>query len=309
MRVNLTRQRRTSFGWGGTMNFSSPFSHAIIPPIMLEDIQKALTKYWGYDSFLPLQKEAMGCVLGKRDSIVVLPTGGGKSLCFQLPAVSMPGLAVVVSPLISLMKDQVDSLNECGIAAERIDSSLSPDEQRIIIAKIYNKTLKLLYLAPERLVSDGFIKILQKVDLSFIAIDEAHCVSMWGHDFRPEYRQLGMLKQVFPDVTIGAYTATATELVRSDIAEQLGLKDPQMLIGSFDRPNLVYKVQPRKNIVKQVCEIIDRHKDESGIVYCIRRRDVDEICGELRGRGYNAAPYHAGMDDEDRRKNQDLFIN
>jgi len=276
---------------------------------MLEDIQKALTKYWGYDSFLPLQKEAMGCVLGKRDSIVVLPTGGGKSLCFQLPAVSMPGLAVVVSPLISLMKDQVDSLNECGIAAERIDSSLSPDEQRIIIAKIYNKTLKLLYLAPERLVSDGFIKILQKVDLSFIAIDEAHCVSMWGHDFRPEYRQLGMLKQVFPDVTIGAYTATATELVRSDIAEQLGLKDPQMLIGSFDRPNLVYKVQPRKNIVKQVCEIIDRHKDESGIVYCIRRRDVDEICGELRGRGYNAAPYHAGMDDEDRRKNQDLFIN
>ncbi len=188
---------------------------------MMENIQKALGKYWGYDSFLPLQKQAMECISRGQDSIVVLPTGGGKSLCFQAPAVTMPGLAVVVSPLISLMKDQVDALTECGVPAARIDSSLSSGEQRDVIAKIHNKTLKLLYLSPERLVSDGFLEILRKLELSFIAIDEAHCVSMWGHDFRPEYRQLGLLKQIFPDVTIAAYTATATEQVRNDIARAI----------------------------------------------------------------------------------------
>jgi len=220
----------------------------------------------------------------------------------------MPGLAIVVSPLISLMKDQVDALSECGIAAERIDSSLSIDKQKSVLAKIYNKTLRILYLAPERLVSDGFVKIIKKVRLSFIAIDEAHCVSMWGHDFRPEYRQLGLLRDIFPDITIGAYTATATEQVRSDIAEQLRLRNPRMLIGSFDRPNLIYKVKPRKNIVKQVCSVLEGHKNESGIVYCIRRDDVDEMCLQLRSRGYNAMPYHAGMDNENRKKNQELFI-
>ncbi|MHC4644466.1 MAG: DNA helicase RecQ [Planctomycetota bacterium] len=276
---------------------------------MIEDIQKALGKYWGYDSFLPLQEKAMACIGGGRDSIVVLPTGGGKSLCFQAPAVTMGGLAVVVSPLISLMKDQVDGLTECGVAAGRIDSSLSFNEQKSVYTRIHNKELKLLYLSPERLVSDSFVEVLRKLELSFIAIDEAHCVSMWGHDFRPEYRQLGLLKEIFPDVTIGAYTATATEQVRRDIAEQLRLKEPEMLIGSFDRPNLVYKVRPRSNIVKQVCGILDRHKNESGIIYCIRRRDVDGMCAELGGRGYSVAPYHAGMTDEDRKQNQDLFIN
>jgi len=193
---------------------------------MMENIQKALTKYWGYDSFLPLQKQAMECMSRGTDSIVVLPTGGGKSLCFQAPAVTMSGLAVVVSPLISLMKDQVDALTECGVPAARIDSSLSFDEQRTVFAQIHNKKLKLLYLSPERLVSDDFLEILQKAGLSFIAIDEAHCVSMWGHDFRPEYRQLGLLKKTFPNAAIGAYTATATEQVRNDIAVQLHLKDP-----------------------------------------------------------------------------------
>ena len=275
----------------------------------MENIKSALTKYWGYDSFLPLQKQAMECISRGQDSIVVLPTGGGKSLCFQAPAVTMPGLAIVVSPLISLMKDQVDALAECGIPAERIDSSLSSNEQKAVLAKIYNKTLKLLYLSPERLVSDGFLEVLQKVELSFIAVDEAHCVSMWGHDFRPEYRQLGLLKQIFPDVTIAAYTATATEQVRNDIAEQLKLKEPEILIGSFDRPNLVYKVQPRKNIIKQVCAVLDRHKGESGIIYCIRRKDVDNMCVQLASHGYSIAPYHAGMTDDDRKKNQDQFIN
>jgi ATP-dependent DNA helicase RecQ len=274
----------------------------------MENIQKALAKYWGYDGFLPLQKQAMECIIRRQDSIVVLPTGGGKSLCFQAPAVTMPGLTIVVSPLISLMKDQVDTLNECGVPAERIDSSLSFDEHKAVLARIHNKSLKLLYLAPERLVSDGFVEVLQKVELSFIAVDEAHCVSMWGHDFRPEYRKLGLLKQIFPDITIGAYTATATEQVRNDIAEQLRLKNPQVLIGSFDRPNLVYKVQPKKNVIKQVRAALDRHKGESGIIYCIRRRDVDDMCAQLYGQGYGVAPYHAGMSDEDRKRNQEHFI-
>ncbi|MBN1818740.1 MAG: DNA helicase RecQ [Sedimentisphaerales bacterium] len=275
---------------------------------MMEKIQKALAKYWGYYEFMPLQKEAMECISRGQDSIVVLPTGGGKSLCFQAPAVTMPGLAVVVSPLISLMKDQVDALAECGIPAARIDSSLSSNEQKAVLVKIHDKTLKLLYLAPERLISDGFLEILRKVELSFIAVDEAHCVSMWGHDFRPEYRQLGLLKQIFPGVTIAAYTATATEQVRNDIAEQMRLTNPEMLIGSFDRPNLVYKVQPRKNIIKQVCAVLDRHKGESGIIYCIRRKDVDNMCVQLEGHGYHVAPYHAGMSDEDRKINQEAFI-
>jgi ATP-dependent DNA helicase RecQ len=276
---------------------------------MMENIQKALARYWGYDDFLPLQKKAMECVGRGADSIVVLPTGGGKSLCYQAPAVVLPGLTVVVSPLISLMKDQVDALIECGVSAARIDSSLASHEQQRVFESLLKKQLKLLYLSPERLVSDGFVEVLKKTGLSFIAIDEAHCVSMWGHDFRPEYRQLGILKQVFPNVTIGAYTATATQQVRSDIAEQLHLENPEMLIGSFDRPNLVYKVRRRTNRLKQVRAVLDRHKDESGIVYCIRRRDVDELTLSLKAKGYNVLPYHAGMEDEQRKKNQDAFIN
>ncbi|MHC4229339.1 MAG: RecQ family ATP-dependent DNA helicase, partial [Planctomycetota bacterium] len=250
----------------------------------------------------------MECIGRGTDSIVVLPTGGGKSLCFQAPAVIMQGLTVVVSPLISLMKDQVDALRECGVPAARIDSSLSADEQQAVYSALHSRELKLLYLSPERLVSDGFVEMLGSMKLSLIAIDEAHCVSMWGHDFRPEYRQLGMLKKMFPDVTIGAYTATATEQVRHDIAEQLNLKDPDILVGSFDRPNLVYKIRRRTNKVKQVCAVLNRHKGESGIIYCIRRKDVDGMFGHLSAKGYNVLPYHAGMADEDRKKNQDLFI-
>lgn len=220
----------------------------------------------------------------------------------------MDGLAIVISPLISLMKDQVDSLAECGIPAARLDSSLSWQEQRSVFMAIENKKLKLLYLAPERLVSENFLSIIQTVKLSFIAVDEAHCVSMWGHDFRPEYRQLGILKKLFPGITIAAFTATATAQVRKDIAEQLHLDDCRTLIGSFDRPNLIYRVQPRKTIVKQVCAILDKHRNESGIIYCIRRKDVDELCFQLTHLGYNAAPYHAGMTDDDRQVNQDMFI-
>ena len=276
--------------------------------IMLDAVQKAMSRYWGYELFLPLQEEAMACIVQKRDSVVVLPTGGGKSLCFQAPAAVLPGLAVVVSPLISLMKDQVDALTECGVPAARLDSSLSSGEQRGVFEAIRSNTLKLLYLSPERLLTEGFIDSLQKAEVSFIAIDEAHCVSMWGHDFRPEYRQLGQLKQFFPDITIAAYTATATEQVRNDIAGQLRLKSPAMLVGSFDRPNLVYKVHPRDNILRQVCGVLERHKNESGVIYCIRRKDVDQLCLELKERGHNAAPYHAGLTDEQRKRNQEQFI-
>lgn len=277
--------------------------------IMIESIQKVLARHWGYDDFLPSQKEAMECISRGRDSIVVLPTGGGKSLCFQAPAVVMKGLTVVVSPLISLMKDQVDALSECGVPAARIDSSLSAHEQQAVFEAIGDNKLKLLYLSPERLISGGFVELLKKTELSSIAIDEAHCVSMWGHDFRPEYRKLRVLKEIFPNVPIGAYTATATEQVRHDIADQLGLDNPEMLVGSFDRPNLVYKIQRRADKVKQVCEVLDRHKGESGIIYCIRRDDVDTMFAHLSTRGYSVLPYHAGMEDEDRKRNQDLFIN
>ena len=220
----------------------------------------------------------------------------------------MAGLAVVVSPLISLMKDQVDALIECGVPAARLDSTQSAKDQSSVREKIGNDELKLLYLSPERIVMDGFLNILRDAHISLIAIDEAHCVSMWGHDFRPEYRQLGELKEAFPGIAIHAYTATATEMVRTDIERQLRLKNPKVLVGSFDRPNLVYRVERRKNKLKQVCRVLDRHKNESGIIYCIRRRDVDELCAALRSSGYKAAPYHAGLSDIARKKNQDLFI-
>ena len=213
--------------------------------MITKKLKTAIKQYWGYDEFRPLQEQAMEAICRGRDAVVVLPTGGGKSLCYQVPAVVLTGLTVVVSPLISLMKDQVDDLIECGIAAARIDSSLSPQRRQEVETAVLEKKLRLLYVAPERLMTEGFVDLLQKADLSLVAIDEAHCISMWGHDFRPEYRQLGSLRSLFPKVVIGAYTATATEQVRKDIVEQLHLKEPAVLVGSFDRPNLVYKVRAR----------------------------------------------------------------
>lgn len=274
----------------------------------MTELTEALKRYWGYDSFLPLQEEAMRCVMGHGDSVVVLPTGGGKSLCYQVPAVCLPGMAIVVSPLISLMKDQVDGLRECGIPAAALNSSLQPHEKRTIAAAIRSGEIKLLYIAPERLVMESTIDFLQSAQVSMIAIDEAHCISEWGHDFRPEFRGLRVIRDRFPNVGVHAYTATATERVRVDIAEQLGLRNPKTLVGSFDRKNLVYRVQQRSGLLDQIRGVIERHAGESGIVYCTTRADTESICASLNDFGIAALPYHAGMPDVDRHRNQESFI-
>ena len=271
-------------------------------------LTEALKKHWGYDSFRPLQAEAMQCVLEKRDSLVVLPTGGGKSLCYQVPAVVNDGLAVVVSPLISLMKDQVDGLQACGVPAACINSSLTADERRWVASDVRAGKLRLLYIAPERLVQPRTIDFLRDANVSFIAVDEAHCISEWGHDFRPEYRELRWLRDELPNIGIHAFTATATETVRRDIATQLGLRDPEVLVGSFDRPNLLYRCERANSKIDQVRELIEQHPNESGIVYCLSRKDVESISAQLNAHGLRAAPYHAGMDAFDRQRNQDAFI-
>jgi ATP-dependent DNA helicase RecQ len=244
------------------------------PPTTLEH---ALAQYWGYATFRPLQRDAMEAVLAGRDSLVVMPTGGGKSLCFQAPAVVRPGLAVVVSPLISLMKDQVDTLVGNGVPAGLYNSSLSGEEKASVIAGLRQNRYRLLYVSPERLVGEGgdaFASLLASCGVTFVAVDEAHCISQWGHDFRPEYRQLGRLRQSLPSISLHAYTATATARVRRDIAAQLGLQAPVEFIGSFDRPNLLYRALPRATLKRQLLDVLERRRGEAGIIYCTSRREV-----------------------------------
>ena len=274
-------------------------------------LESVLSRYWGYTSFRPLQREAMEAVLAGRDSIVVLPTGGGKSLCFQAPALVRPGLAVVVSPLISLMKDQVDTLVGNGVPAALYNSSLAGDEKSAVLAGIREGRYRLLYVSPERLVGeggDGFVSLLARAQVSFIAVDEAHCISQWGHDFRPEYRQLARLRQLLPGISVHAYTATATARVRRDMGAQLSLHDPVELVGGFDRPNLLYRVVPRLGLKKQVQDVLGRHRGEAGILYCTSRREVDALAAWLTSIGTPALPYHAGLSDAERAANQDAFL-
>lgn len=273
-----------------------------------EALTGVLREYWGYDSFRPLQQQAMAAVLAGRDSLVVLPTGGGKSLCYQAPALALPGVAVVVSPLIALMKDQVDTLRANGVPAAFINSSLTAEERRQVTDDARQGKLKLLYAAPERLVREYTLAFLRSIDVSFVAIDEAHCVSTWGHDFRPEYTCLGQLKQALPGVAMHAYTATAADRVQQDIAVALSLHDPELLIGPFDRPNLVYRVRRANKKLTQIQEVIDRNTGESGIVYCISRNEVEDVAASLKSAGVRAAPYHAGMSDTARARNQDGFL-
>ncbi|HEU4521094.1 MAG TPA: RecQ family ATP-dependent DNA helicase, partial [Thermoanaerobaculia bacterium] len=268
---------------------------------------EVIEKHWGYSSFRPLQEQAMASVLEGRDSVVVMPTGGGKSLCYQVPALLRDGVTVVVSPLISLMKDQVDALRACGVSAAQMNSSQSSLELRALDKDLQEQKIRLLFVSPERLALPGFRKSLREAGVNAFAIDEAHCISHWGHDFRPEYRQLRALRETFPEAAFHAYTATATEQVRRDIAQQLELRNPLVLIGDFDRPNLTYRVLPRVDELKQLVEVLERHRGEAGIVYCTRRRDVDSLSEQLRKRGYDALAYHAGMPQDERRRTQEAF--
>jgi len=274
-------------------------------------LREALQRVWGYSTFRPLQREAMRAILDARDSVVVLPTGGGKSLCFQAPAIVDPGLALVVSPLISLMKDQVDGLRVDGVAASYLNSTLLPRERDEVVASVRDGRCRLLYVSPERIVGEGsqpLRRMLQQARLRFIAIDEAHCISQWGHDFRPEYRQLGRLREEFPSVSLHAFTATATERVRRDIVGELRLRDPLVLVGSFDRPNLTYRVLRRGTLRRQLLDVLARHEREAGIVYCQSRRETEDLAAWLQQEGRRAVPYHAGLADEVRSRHQEMFL-
>ena len=283
------------------------------PPIDESVLQDALARYWGYREFRPLQRAAIEANLSGRDSVVVLPTGGGKSLCFQMPALVRPddGLGLVVSPLVSLMKDQVDGLVASGVAAAALNSSLTPDERRGVYADLDAGRCRLLYVTPERLVGEGghaFRARLHTWGVRFMAVDEAHCISQWGHEFRPEFRRLGRLRDDFPALSIHAFTATATRQVRNDIATQLALRDPEILVGSFDRPNLVYRVRARTGLKDQIRRVVERHPTEAGIIYCVSRREVESVASWLDELGHRALPYHAGLADQVRRRNQEAFL-
>jgi ATP-dependent DNA helicase RecQ len=271
------------------------------------EISAVLARYWGFDCLRPLQEEAILAELQHRDSLVVLPTGGGKSLCYQVPPVLTERVDIVVSPLISLMKDQVDALRQNGYPAAALYSGMPFDDVRRIEAEIMAAKHRLVFVAPERLLTPRFLDLVARLRVRAFAIDEAHCISHWGHDFRPEYRQLADLKKKFPGASVHAYTATATERVRRDIAEQLRLQDPEVLVGTFDRPNLVYRVVPRVDRREQIRQAIERHRGQAVIVYCISRKDTEDLAAYLRGRGMRAAHYHAGMDAEARRSTQEAF--
>ncbi len=283
-------------------------------PTQFSSLEQALKHFFGYEAFRPGQREIVETALENRDALIVMPTGGGKSLCFQLPALLKPGLTVVVSPLIALMQDQVQALQDNGIGATFLNSSLHPMEARSREAAILAGEIKLLYLAPERLLNERCLPFLDyvrsRMGLAGFAIDEAHCVSDWGHDFRPEYRQLQQLRQRYPDVPIMALTATATERVRQDIIEQLWLQDPYIHTASFNRPNLYYEVRPKPSPKQAYKELLHQVQQTagSGIIYCLSRRKVEELASKLQQDGVEALPYHAGLSDEARSTNQTRFI-
>jgi len=269
--------------------------------------QEALKEHFGYDSFLPHQEEIISDSLAGRDAFALLPTGGGKSICYQLPALLRPGVTIVVSPLIALMKDQVDALRAAGIAATFINSSLTFTEQHQRGRELLAGDHRLLYVAPERVMQESFLNFLRKLDVTLFAIDEAHCISEWGHDFRPEYRQLASLRPHFPKTPMMALTATATERVRKDILEQLGLQKPAVHIGSFNRRNLTYHVRPKKGAYEQLLAFVRQRPGESGIVYCHTRRQADSVAERLAGDRAKAKAYHAGMTPDERSRTQEAF--
>lgn len=268
----------------------------------------ALKKYFGYASFRPLQQEIIEGVYAGQSSLVLMPTGGGKSICFQIPALTMAGTVVVVSPLISLMKDQVDGLVANGIAAAYLNSSMDEAEATAVAYDYEAGKLKLLYVSPERLLSAGFFQFLRRSQVSLFAIDEAHCISAWGHDFRPEYTKLKSIRESFPSTPILALTATADRLTRLDICEQLSIADDHQYVASFDRPNLSLEVRPGRQRRQQIVQFLKQHPNQPGIIYCLSRKQTENLAGKLREAGFNAAAYHAGLKAEVRSQVQADFV-
>lgn len=269
--------------------------------------EQILKKVFGYESFRSLQKTVIDQVIAGEDSFVLMPTGGGKSLCYQIPALVRPGVAIVVSPLISLMQDQVQALRANGVAATFYNSSLNDSEARQTLAALHQNQLDLLYIAPERLMSEAFLERLSTIKIALYAIDEAHCVSQWGHDFRPEYLRLGALRQLFPEVPIIALTATADKQTRQDILKRLNLTQAKVHIASFNRPNIRYTILEKQKPFQQLIQFLDKRRDEFGIVYCLSRKRVEDVTEKLVAHGFSAMPYHAGISSKSRKNNQETF--
>ena len=271
-------------------------------------MKSLLQRYFGYDEFRPLQEDIIGAVMDGDDALVLMPTGGGKSLCYQLPALALPGVTLVVSPLIALMKDQVDALRESGVPAGFVNSSQSREERLAIQKAAYYGEIKLLYVAPERVAMAGFQRFVAAANVSLIAVDEAHCISQWGHEFRPDYRALSRLREAAPDTPIIALTATATRRVRDDIAQQLNMAEPRVFVASFDRPNLRYSVLPDTDRYDRLLQWLTANPNASAIVYRSSRSGVDSMVEDLRDDGVSALPYHAGLEPDVRAANQERFV-
>jgi len=269
---------------------------------------EVLKEYFGYDSFRPLQAEIIQTVLSKKDAVVLMPTGGGKSMCFQIPAIVQEGICIVISPLIALMKDQVEGLKANGVKAGFLNSSQNTRQQSDAEMQAINGELDLLYVSPEKLLSSAFMEMLGRINVNLFAVDEAHCISSWGHDFRPEYTKLSFFKSQFPDVPVIALTATADKLTRRDIVNQLNLNEPEIFLSSFDRPNLSLTVLPGRNRYKIIKDFVKAHKDQSGIIYCLSRRSTEDVASKLQKEGVNADFYHAGMSSKERNHTQESFI-